>query len=770
MFKKTILFAAIAAVCAGAQAQVDTSTTFDESLDSTQQSLTLSGPTTTSTLVTKAPTAAETRVRATQPHLNQVNKPYANQLGTGNGDGVVVGVVDSGIQKTHPVLASSIAATYNAFNGTTDVTDQLGHGTHVSGLIAGSTATGGMTEGIAPGAKLAVAKVFSASGTSDSVTIGKGIDWVVNTQKAPIINLSLGASTVALQSNIQNAVTKGTLVVAALGNDGKTNAASWPAEFAKQTWANGQIIAVGAVDANNKRASFSNYDPTLANWTVYAPGVNIISSYANSTVQGAYAGMSGTSMATPIVSGQAALIKSNWNFLTAKDIAQVIFQSATHLCSDNVTAAVCASRTSPDNVYGWGLINVGASLQPIGSLNLGTKTGAAVTYTGTTVANAKSGLGAGLANVTVLAVDKFNRGFLVNVASSLTSTGAKTSTTPTAATTTTKVGAVKFSADYTNVQSEQGLQGFALQDSAATTLGKAFFSFDAGSGYSYGMGTGGSASKFFGLDATDATPLNLTGSGDKFSSPYFQLADNANHAGYGLPFAGGTFKFGAVTQTNEVTKAMLGTNVESGAGSKTMAVAEFQKSFGATTAVVSVGHLTENQAMLGASGTGAMALGGDSRTNFVTLAGSHNLASNTTISGMMSFGKSEDYTNAKASLVDGISGVTSAAWSLGLAQSNVWKAGDALGFSVSMPLRTMSGNAFVTSAVSQNQEDGSLNYATQALGLAPSGMERNIEMSYARPMSKTAKLTAMAQMKLEPGHVANANTQYGLGLKFTNSF
>lgn len=771
MYKRILISAAVSAACSAAfAAPLEEGVPSLHATTSDKEVEVDLAAATPSTLVVKAPTAVETRVRALQPHLNQVKKPYANQLGTGNGAGVVVGVVDTGIQANHPVLDGQVVASYNAFTGGTDVTDQIGHGTHVAGLIAGSTLKGGLTEGIASGAKLAVAKVFSSTGTSDSITIGKGIDWAVNTAKAPIVNLSLGASTVALQASVQNAVSKGTLVVAALGNDGKKNGASWPAQFAKASWANGQIIAVGAVDANNKRASFSNYDPTLANWTVYAPGVNVVSSYSNTTTKNAYSAMSGTSMATPIVAGQAALIKSNWNFLPAKDIAQVIFQSATRLCSDAVSAATCAARTAPDAQYGWGLVNVEASLQPIGALNVGTKTGSAVTYTGTSLATAKSGLGAGLAKTTVLAVDKFNRGFLVSVAASSTSPASKSAVTPVVAAPVSKVGAVKFSADYTAVQSVQGLNGLSFQDTSPTALGKAYLSLDGASGSSFGMGTGGSASKFFGLDATGGTPLDLTGNGDKFSSPFFQLAESAHHLGYGIPFAGGTVKVGAVSQSQEANKAMLGAAADTGAGNKSLTVAEFQRSFGATTAVVSLGELSENQAMLGASGTGAMTLGGASKTHFVTLAASRQVLPSVSLSGMLSLGRSEDFSNSAASLVDSIQGVTSAAWSLGLARNGVWKTGDALGFTVSMPLRTMTGTASVTSAVSQSQEDGSLSYATQTLALAPSGMEKNLEFSYTRPISRTAQLHTVAQMKLEPGHVAGAATQYGLGLKFTNSF
>jgi len=107
---------------------------------------------------------------------------------------------------------------------------------------------------------------------------------------------------------------------------------------------------------------------------------------------------------------------------------------------------------------------------------------------------------------------------------------------------------------------------------------------------------------------------------------------------------------------------------------------------------------------------------------------------------------------------------------MGLARKDLFKNGDRLGFSVAMPLRTMSGNMHITTATAQSQEDGSLSYATQALSLSPTGMEKDIELAYARPMPFGGTLSTMAQMKLEPDHDAQAATQYGIGFKYQRSF
>ncbi len=720
-----------------------------------------------STLAKAAPTSAEVRARSYQQFLNQVNKPYANQLGTGNGAGVVVGVVDSGVQVSHPELRGQIIATYNAYNGGSDVTDQMGHGTHVAGLVAGNLANGSLLEGIAPGAKLAIAKVFTTGG-SDSVTIGRGIDWAVNVQKAPIVTLSLGSNTAAMQGNIQNAVNKGTLITAALGNDGRASG-SWPAAYAKQTWAKGQIIAVGALDANNKRASFSNYDATLANWTVFAPGVNIASSYSTPSQQNSYVYMSGTSMATPIVAGQAALIKSNWNFLPAADIAQIIFQSATRLCSDNVASSVCLSRTKADAVYGWGLVNVGASLQPIGSLNLGTKTGAVITFAGASLATPKSGLATGLKTVNTLAVDKFNRAFQVNVGASVAKAATPGSSLPVSKTTTTTASGAKLTAEYTNLVSEQTMLGLAATETPLT-LARMSFSSSAASGLAWGVGTGSSSDEFFGLQSTGSAPLSLADEGSRFNSPYFSLADNATHAGTAWTFSSGNvLRVGSVVQGNPLNPLPWESAALSGT-QRTVAVVEYQARFGDTTSVVSAGQLLENNSLLGASGTEAWALEGASNARFVTMAASKPLAAQVSASAMLTLGQADAFSNGGASLIDGTTAVRQMAWSFGVARDGVWRTGDKLGFSVSMPLRTMSGDMQVTTAVEQSQEDGSLRYEQQTLSLAPTGMQKDFAISYQSSKVWGGTVAAQAVLKLEPGHDASAAPQLGLGVRFQRKF
>ena len=730
-----------------------------ESLDITDELAQTLAVNTTPTLIGAAPTTKEVFARSASAAswLNRINKPYANQLGSGNGAGVMVGVVDTGINMSNNMVNSRVIATYNGTTGTTNVTDTQGHGTHVAGIVAGTTANGALIEGVAPGTSLLIAKVFE-NGYGTAFSVSRGIDWAVNIHRAPIVTMSLGFNAPAITSSVQNAVNKGTLITAAMGNTG-TQGAAWPAAYAKESWAKGQIIAVGALDANNKKASFSTWDPSLANWVVYAPGVNILSSYGTG-----YASLSGTSMATPMVAGQASLIKSNWNFLPAGDIAQIIFQSADRICSDTATAAVCAARKTPDAVYGWGKINVGASLQPIGPLTLQNSPTTVVNFAGTNLASPKSGLSAGFANLRSIAVDKFKRGYTVQVGATATGSTGSVSSTPSTGSTVTTVGSAKLVAEYATVPAMPG-QEFAGN---TTTLAKMSYSNEV-NGKGMGFGTGGTTDQFFGLASTGLTPLSFAGNSSSFNSPYLGFADRASHVGYSFKMADGSLvRLGTVNQAPEVDAAMFGAMASK--ETTNVVTAELQKSFGDTTAVFTAGQMQETNAALGMSGAGALAINNTAATTFVSVAMARPVADRVTASAMLSIGNTAGYKNSAASLIDGATDSTSAAWSMGLARSDMFKTGDKLGLTVAMPLRVMTGSMQVTTATDQSQEDGSLSYATQSVNLAPSGMQKNIELSYARPAYFGGTISAMAVVKLDPGHVAGAPAQYGMGLKYQARF
>ncbi len=191
------------------------------------------------------------------------------------GAGVRVMVLDTGIDRDHPSLATAFEQGKDFVgdaNGPYEYADSMGHGSHVSGTIAGfHDLTSGFT-GVAPAAKILAGRVCGAKGCSN-IAIASGIDWAV-AEKVSVINMSLGGawSTPAERNAIEKAEEAGVSVVAASGNDG-TNRVGYPAALPT-------VIAVGAVDSTLKKAEFSQYGPEL---DIVAPGVAVLSAVPQSS-------------------------------------------------------------------------------------------------------------------------------------------------------------------------------------------------------------------------------------------------------------------------------------------------------------------------------------------------------------------------------------------------------------------------------------------------------------------------------------------------------
>jgi flagellar hook assembly protein FlgD len=241
-----------------------------------------------------------------EPYLDAVSAPAA--WGVTHGSAAVkVAIIDSGIDIGHPDLAGKVVATHDAMAGaasTVDVTDNVGHGTHVAGIVAAATNNATGIAGVGFDTSLMAVKASDDGYFADD-DIAAAILWAAD-NGARIINMSLGGpGTSAVLSNaVSYAQAAGVLVVAAAGNEHST-VLSYPAAYSG-------VIAVGATDvATGQRASFSNYGSWV---TVGAPGVNLWSTVPTAGSSGfpaptsGYAQASGTSMASPVVAGEAALL------------------------------------------------------------------------------------------------------------------------------------------------------------------------------------------------------------------------------------------------------------------------------------------------------------------------------------------------------------------------------------------------------------------------------------------------------------------------------
>ncbi|RXJ01641.1 peptidase S8 [Anaerobacillus alkaliphilus] len=231
------------------------------------------------------------------------------------GSGVRVAVLDTGIA-SHTDLRISGGASF--ISSEPSYQDYNGHGTHVAGTIAALNNSYGVI-GVAPSVNLYAVKVLDRNGSGSLSGIAKGIEWAVN-NNMDIVNMSLGGSSgsTALQQAADNAYNRGVLLIAAAGNTG-SNGIQFPARY-------NSVIAVGAVNSSNQRASFSTYGSQLE---LMAPGVNVQSTYLNNT----YSSLNGTSMAAPHVAAVAALVKSEYPWASNVQIRQRLRDTATNLGS-----------------------------------------------------------------------------------------------------------------------------------------------------------------------------------------------------------------------------------------------------------------------------------------------------------------------------------------------------------------------------------------------------------------------------------------------------
>ena len=292
--------------------------------------------------------------------LDTVNAYTAWDITRGN-HSVVVAVLDTGIDWNHPDLAANmwtnadgyhgrniIASNYLPMDDNINSYDDNGvwmadtytyHGTHVAGVIGAVANNAAGVAGMAQIQLMAV-KVMNDSGEGTDTYVSSGIRWAVD-NGADIITMSLGVegASTTLNNMINYASNHGVVTVAASGNSG-TSVVSYPAAYPK-------VIAVGAVDNQERRAQFSNYGNNL---DVMAPGVSIYSTQTGS----AYQYLSGTSTAAPYVAGLAGLMLTVNPALTPIEIGNLINSTANDI-----------SITGYDSSTGWGIIDAFRAVEQI---------------------------------------------------------------------------------------------------------------------------------------------------------------------------------------------------------------------------------------------------------------------------------------------------------------------------------------------------------------------------------------------------------------------
>lgn len=261
------------------------------------------------------------------------------------GSGVLVAVLDTGIDPAHPVLAGRIVNSWNFIDNNPDPTEvrmfvdsnndgvvdgAFGHGTHVAGILRLA----------APRSRLLVGRVLDSDGNGDVATVAAGVRWAV-ANGARVINMSLGmiSQSITIESAIYDAWAKGVIVVASAGNWGSSTPVDYPASSS-------HVIAVAADDAYAQPASFTSYGSFV---DLCAPGVAVRSTYPG----GGYRLWSGTSMSAPFVAGTAArllCLHPQWNL---QDIIN---------CLSSTAVGLNGANWAQTGNLGAGMLNVAGAL------------------------------------------------------------------------------------------------------------------------------------------------------------------------------------------------------------------------------------------------------------------------------------------------------------------------------------------------------------------------------------------------------------------------
>lgn len=322
-----------------------------------------------------APAPRTDPLRAEQWGLAYLRAPEAWSVSRGRG--VVVAVVDTGVDLTHPDLRGQLVPGVNLVKPGRPPQDDFGHGTHVAGIIAAATDNGIGVAGVAPDARVMPVKVLDNQGSGTVAVIAAGIRYAAD-HGAKVINMSLGqqagldrvadatGENAILAGALTYAWSKGAVLIGAAGN-GSVPLCSEPA-------ASPYVLCVGALGPDGSRSWYSQGDATMTQWFVTAPGgsglatgpsigvgsvddakINVLSTVGRGTGmdkrKSGYVSAAGTSMAAPHVAGVAALLAAR-GLTNAQIVARILER------------AVDLGAPGTDPVYGSGAVDAKESVRP----------------------------------------------------------------------------------------------------------------------------------------------------------------------------------------------------------------------------------------------------------------------------------------------------------------------------------------------------------------------------------------------------------------------
>ena len=694
------------------------------------------------------------------------------------GQGVTIGIVDTGIDDDSPEFAGRISPASTDIEGTRPLTGPDDHGTIVATVAAGARDSTGVL-GIAwESTILAVRSDAPGTCGTDNPTdatsecsfsdrsIAESIDHAV-ANGAKVINISLGgpeAITTRLQTAVANAADAGVLIVVAAGNEGLDELERFASTMA--TAGAGGVLIVGSVDENYVISDFSNRPGSEQTYFLAARGERICCSYEDGELfvdgEGYVYLNSGTSFSAPQVAGAAALLAQAYPHLTGQQIGDILLRSAFD-----------AGDSGSDAVYGRGILDIAKAFTPIGTTSVaGEATPLAV---GDPIATASPAMGdaLGTASLTTLITDEYKRAFAVNLASGLRDApqtqrlhGALTGQQR-------SVGAangpmtVAFSIDASRrsapqaealrLNQEQAEQARVLAARVSMALSpETAFSF------AYAQGADGLVAGLQGVEG-HAFAIATTGTADAG----FQMRSDASFAlrhslgDWGLTASASSGRID-VPLAEQRALLLRGEQVSDPVATFGIAI---DRSFGDIDAALGFNLMSEARSLLGATFHEGLGLSG-SETMFVDIDLGWNIAAGWRAGASWRQGFSTPHGGA---LLGENSDLASSAWSFDLARSGVFADNDALALRVAQPLRVESGSLNLLLPSDFSYTTLTPTYSERSIALSPSGREVMGEVSWRGSWGGGAASTSVF-VRRQPGHIADAPMDAGIALRYGRKF
>lgn len=705
------------------------------------------------------------------------------------GAGVTIGIFDTGVYSKDSEFAGRFLGEYNAATGTwsSTGTDVYGHGTFVAGLAAAAMDGNGMM-GVAPDADIRSFRVLNSQGSmtisdaqlagainqatitntkiaSNSWNASAPAEMYLTTQKAAMAYTlsTYYGNTIAAYGNFIN---HGGVVVFAAGNDGSANPGIFgllPAWFSNLQ--SGWLVAT-ATDSSGQIASYANRCGAAAAYCLAAPGTSVISTMNG----GGYGIGSGTSFATPVVSGGVALLMQLYPYLSGASIKNILLSTADK-------TGIYANQA----IYGQGLMDLDKATQPIGAVVVPTSTsvqGAVVPLSKSVVVTSsllnksvKSVLGGAEFGV----LDSYNRSYMVSGSDLITNNSA-----------------LKHNFDSLDALHDfaGGVQNVALQngDVTATMLylsatehleaqdntDRFATSFASKEGYGFGLNMGVSAAYQYGAFGEGLiTPTDYV-AGSLVSNPYLALAADSKAAYVQLPVAENT-TLRTGTFSGVRNDGSLLNNVIVTPGENLPTVQGFASEVRMNPALADnrltlrglSGMVDEEQAVLGSTSSGALNFGDRTSTLFIGGGADLKLTPHLLASVDFTMGRS-NVSQAAGSLIN-TGTLTSQAWSAQLIGSQVLTKKDRFALAVSQPLAITNGNATIQ-VPGARDIDGNIGYSHLNANMKATAQETDMQGFYSFQSTDHSHVSVGAVLRLQPDNDGQAKPE-AIGLvRYSFSF